>query len=102
MFARSIGGGVGVAIMGAIFAAGLGGSHRLTPADFEGAGLAGLSPELRQSLIASLQRAFSSGTVAAGLAFVASFWVPPFAGDITPNAGQEMPGAQTSTAEVRD
>ena len=99
LFARSIGGAVGVAIMGAILASGLGGSHRFTPADFEGAGLAGLDPELRQRLIASLQRAFASGTVAAGLAFVTSFWVPPFTGGVTPNAGQEMLGAEAATVE---
>src|SRR4029078_1824737 len=51
LFARSIGGAVGVAIMGAILAAGLSGSPRLAPDALEGAGLSGLSPELRQQLI---------------------------------------------------
>ena len=78
LFARSIGGAVGVAIMGAILAAGLSGSPQLAPDALEGAGLAGLSPELRQQLIVSLQRAFATGIIAAGLALVASFWVPPF------------------------
>ena len=70
------------------------GSH---PSDLEGAGLAGLSPELRQRLIASLQRAFGSGAVAAGLALVTSFWVPPFVGDGTVSSGQEMLGGEVST-----
>jgi len=97
LFARSIGGAVGVAIMGAILAAGLGGSARLTPATLEGAGLAGLSPELRLRLIVSLQRAFTSGAVAAGLALVASFWVPPFAAGVKPPAGDQMLGAEMTT-----
>jgi EmrB/QacA subfamily drug resistance transporter len=79
MFARSIGGGVGVAIMGAIFAAGAGGLDGLTPTALEGAGLAGLSPEWRHQLVVSLQWALASGAAAAGLALVASFWVPPLA-----------------------
>ena len=36
LFARSIGGAVGVAIMGAILSAGMGGSHRFTPSDLQG------------------------------------------------------------------
>ena len=99
MFARSIGGAVGVTIMGAILTAGLGGSPRLTPAALEGAGLAGLSPELRQRLIVSLQRAFASGAVAAGLAFVASFWVPPFIGGLKPNASEQILAAKMTTRE---
>lgn len=85
LFARSIGGAVGVAIMGAILAAGLGAS-RLAPDALDKAGLAGLSPELRQRLIVSLQRAFTTGAVAAGLALVTAFWVPPFAGSVAANA----------------
>jgi hypothetical protein len=90
LFARSIGGAVGVAIMGSILSAGIGGSHRFTPTDLQGAGLTSLSPELRQSLIVALQRAFGGGAVAAGLALVTSFWVPPFVGDGTVSSGQEM------------
>jgi EmrB/QacA subfamily drug resistance transporter len=82
MFSRQIGGAVGVAIMGAVLAAGVDGASRFTPAALGSAGLAGLSPELRQRLILSLQQAFATGAVAAGLALVASFWVPPFAGDV--------------------
>ena len=99
LFARSIGGAVGVAIMGSILSAGMGGSHRFTPSDLQGAGLTSLSPELRQSLIASLQRAFGSGAVAAGLALVTSFWVPPFVGDGTVSSGQEMLGGEVSTVD---
>jgi EmrB/QacA subfamily drug resistance transporter len=80
LFARSIGGAVGVAIMGAILSGGLGGGTRFTPGALEGSGLTGLSPELRLNLVQSLQRAFASGAVGAGLALVASFWVPPFSG----------------------
>jgi len=100
LFARSIGGAVGVAIMGAILAAGLSGSPRLTPGVLEGAGLAGLTPELRQQLIMSLQRALASGAVAAGLALVVSFWVPPFAGSIKPKASEQMFAVDMTTVEA--
>ena len=81
LFARSIGGAVGVAIMGAILAAGLG---RIATAHACALSAAPASPasvpELRLRLIVSLQRAFATGAIAAGLALVASFWVPPFTG----------------------
>ena len=98
-FARTIGGAAGVSIMGAILAAGLGGDSRISPAAFDGASLAGLGPELRHRLIVSLQRAFASGAVAAGLALVASFWVPPFAGGVKSNAGEQMLAAEMTTLE---
>jgi EmrB/QacA subfamily drug resistance transporter len=79
LFARSIGGAVGVALMGAIVASGLGGSARFEPGALAGSGLAGLNTDLRLRLIVTLQRALSTGAVAAGLALLASFWVPPFA-----------------------
>jgi hypothetical protein len=44
LFARSIGGAVGVATMGAILAASLGASARLTPGAVTGVGLSGLTP----------------------------------------------------------
>ena len=99
LFARSIGGAVGVSIMGAILAAGVSGSSRLSPGALEGAGLAGISPELRQQLIVSLQRAFATGAVAAGLALVASFWVPPFAGRVKPTTSEQMLAAEMTTLE---
>jgi predicted MFS family arabinose efflux permease len=100
LFARSIGGAVGVAIMGAILAAGVGASVGGAPGVLGEAGLAGLDPTVRVRLIASLQRAFGSGAVAAGLALVASFWVPPFDGDARPTAAAavsaEMPALETN------
>jgi EmrB/QacA subfamily drug resistance transporter len=95
LFARSIGGAAGVAIMGAILASGLGGSVRLAPGALEGAGLSGLSPELRARLVTSLQRAFASGAVAAGLALIASFWVPPFAGGVESSASEQILASET-------
>jgi EmrB/QacA subfamily drug resistance transporter len=96
LFARSIGGAVGVAIMGAILAGGIGGA-RFTPGALEGSGLTGLSPELRLSLVQSLQRAFASGAVGAGLALVASFWVPPFSGVAEVAAGEAVLAAEIGT-----
>jgi EmrB/QacA subfamily drug resistance transporter len=95
LFARSIGGAAGVAIMGAILASGLGGSERFAPGAIEGAALSGLSPELRARLVGSLQRAFSSGAVAAGLALIASFWVPPFAGGAGSSSSEQILAAET-------
>jgi EmrB/QacA subfamily drug resistance transporter len=85
LFARSIGGAVGIAIMGAILATGLRGSTLFSPGAFEGINLVDLDPNLRHKLVASLQGVFASGAVAAGLALVASFWVPPFDGAGTPS-----------------
>lgn len=93
LFARSIGGAVGVAIMGAILAGGLGGT-RFTPGALEGSGLTGLSPELRLNLVQSLQRAFASGAVGAALALVASFWVPPFSGGAEVAASEAVLAAE--------
>jgi EmrB/QacA subfamily drug resistance transporter len=89
MFARSIGGAVGVAIMGAIVAAGVGDPNRFAPAALEGIGLAAIGPDLRQRLILSLQRAFASGAVAACLGLLVSFWVPPFGGEMTSEAAEQ-------------
>jgi EmrB/QacA subfamily drug resistance transporter len=85
LFARSIGGAIGVAIMGVILASSVDGASPIFAGALEAASVAGLSPELKQPLIAALQRALGSGAVASGLALVASFWVPPFA----PDSGQE-------------
>jgi EmrB/QacA subfamily drug resistance transporter len=105
LFARSIGGAVGVAIMGAILAAGLGESVHLTPATLEGAGLAGLNSEMRQQLIVSLQRAFVAGTLASGVAVVASFWLPNFDRGVRPSAveltlASEMAAVEPETEPV--
>jgi predicted MFS family arabinose efflux permease len=103
MFARSIGGAAGVAVMSAILTAGLGGSSRLTPAALEGAGIADLDPEVRQQLIVSLQKAFASGAFATGLALIASFWVPPFVSGIEPSVGEfaaEMAGVEAIDTDV--
>jgi EmrB/QacA subfamily drug resistance transporter len=94
MFARTMGGAVGVAIMGAIVAAGMGKSARFSPSALEGLGLSGLNPELRSRLIASLQRAFAGGAVAAGLALIVSFWMPPFGGPES-----RVPGETSVTGE---
>jgi EmrB/QacA subfamily drug resistance transporter len=77
MFGRSIGGAVGVSVMGAILAAGLGGSMHDVPAAL-GSGIAALSPALRHDFIAALQHAFYGVAVAAGLAVIVAFRVPPF------------------------
>ena len=47
----------------------------------------------------SLQRAFGSGAVAAGLALVASFWVPPFSGGEAPSAARDAGCGKMSALE---
>jgi EmrB/QacA subfamily drug resistance transporter len=77
MFGRSMGGAVGVAVMGAILAAGLGGSGH----DVRGAletGIATISPELRLDFIAAINRALYAAAFAAGLAVIVAFRVPEF------------------------
>jgi predicted MFS family arabinose efflux permease len=98
MFARSIGGAVGVAIMGAILAAGVGGSAQA--AGIEHAGLSGLSPELRRQMILSLHRAFATGAVAAGLAVIASFHVPRLA-DVAPHITDQIVAAEIGAPQPK-
>jgi len=99
LFARSIGGAVGVAIMGAILAAGLGESVHLTSATLEGGGIAGLGPEMRQQLIASLQWAFVSGALASGVAVVAAFWLPDFDRGVKPSTVELSLAAEMAPVE---
>jgi hypothetical protein len=47
--------------------------------------------------VQSLQRAFASGAVGAGLALVASFWVPPFSGVAEVAAGEAVLAAEIGT-----
>jgi EmrB/QacA subfamily drug resistance transporter len=81
LFSRSMGGAVGVAMMGAILASGLGGSASDATATLE-RGIASLTPELRRHFIVALQHAFYGMAVAAGVSVIAAFRVPPFDGPI--------------------
>jgi EmrB/QacA subfamily drug resistance transporter len=99
-FSRSIGGAVGVAVMGAVLSAGLA-SHlqgyalasggTLTPeraaelasnpnALIEPEARAALTPavldELQEAMAASIHKVFWTGTVLSGLALVVAFWLP--------------------------
>lgn len=93
MFARSMGGAVGVAVMGAILAAGLGGSARDASATLE-RGIATLSPAQRQHFTVALEHAFYGAAVAAGLAVIAAWQVPPFEGPFKPDAGDSVLAAE--------
>ncbi|HEX7316504.1 MAG TPA: MDR family MFS transporter [Pyrinomonadaceae bacterium] len=99
-FSRSIGGAVGVAIMGAVLSAGLAshlqrvarsGAGPLTPeraaelasnpnALIDPQASAALPPEvldeLREALAASIHNVFWTGTALAGLALLVAFWLP--------------------------
>ncbi|HEX8291050.1 MAG TPA: MDR family MFS transporter [Pyrinomonadaceae bacterium] len=99
-FSRSIGGAVGVAVMGAVLSAGLAshlqsfaraGAGGLTPeraaelasnpnALIEPEARAALSPqvldELQESMAAAIHNVFWTGTALAALALLAAFWLP--------------------------
>lgn len=118
-FSRSIGGAVGVAIMGAVLSAGLAahlqsyarsGTGALTPeqaaelasnpnALIEPQARAALPPavreELQESLAASIHNVFWTGTALSGLAFVVAFWLPR-EGD----SGIAPPDEETCCAET--
>lgn len=79
MFARTIGGAIGVSVMGVILANALGTSSSDIAASLE-TGITNVAPELRAHFVTGLSNAFYAATVAAGLAFIASFRVPGFAG----------------------
>jgi EmrB/QacA subfamily drug resistance transporter len=100
MFARSVGGAVGVAIMGAIVSAGIGASLQLEPGALETGSLADLDPAIRRQLIESLRHAFVSGAVAAGLAVIASFWVPRLADGAGAHPDAQLAAAEMGAAEI--
>lgn len=93
MFGRSMGGAVGVAVMGAILAAGLGGSGH----DVRGAletGIASISPELRLDFIAAINRALYAAAVASGLAVIVAFRVPEFSAHATAEPADHVLSAE--------
>jgi EmrB/QacA subfamily drug resistance transporter len=119
-FSRSIGGAVGVAIMGAVLSAGLA-SHLqrvasasagpLTPeraaelasnpnALIEPAARAALPPavldELQEAMAASIHKVFWTGTALAALALLVAFWLPRGGGD----SGVAPPDEETCGAET--
>ncbi|HEX8354786.1 MAG TPA: MDR family MFS transporter [Pyrinomonadaceae bacterium] len=118
-FSRSIGGAVGVAIMGAVLSAGLAshlqevartGAGPLTPeraaelasnpnALIEPQARAALPPvvldQLQEAMAASIHKVFWTGTALAGLALVVAFWLPRD-GD----AGVAPPDEETCAAET--
>lgn len=88
MFARSIGGAVGVSLMGAILASALGDSGHDIQAALE-QGVTSLDPEVQQHFIVGLERAFYAAAVTAGLALAASFRVPEFGPTPPPSKAAE-------------
>src|SRR5262249_31451965 len=75
MFSRSIGGAVGVSVMGAVLAAGIGGSTHATPEALAG-GIAGIDAALRARFVVALQHAFLTAAVAGAAGFLVAFRVP--------------------------
>jgi len=94
MFSRTIGGAIGVSVMGAILGAALGTSTSDITAALD-AGITNVAPELREHFIVGLRDAFYAAALTAGIAFLFSFRVPDFA----PGALQEE-GEPVLTAEL--
>jgi len=76
IFARSIGGAVGVSVMGAILATSLGDDLAVRAA-LEGGVIASLSGDVRHHFAVALQRAFAVGAVASAAGVLAALYVPP-------------------------
>ena len=119
-FARSIGGAVGVAVMGAVLSAGLASQLR----ELGSAGAAGLTPEkaaelaahpnaliepaaraelppetldaLQEALASSVRRVFWTGTALAALSLLVSFWLPREGS----GAGVERPAEEACSVEA--
>jgi EmrB/QacA subfamily drug resistance transporter len=118
-FSRSIGGAVGVAIMGAVLSAGLAshlqgvasrGAGPLTPeraaelasnpnALIEPEARAALPPavldELQEAMAVSIHKVFWTGTVFSGLALVVAFWLPRGGDGLGAPPDEETCGAET-------
>lgn len=77
MFARTIGGAVGVSVMGAILAAALAGSGHDAPASME-MGITSIAPEVREHFVTGLTEAFYAAAAAAAIAVAMSVRVPNF------------------------
>jgi MFS family permease len=103
-FARSIGGAIGVAIMGAILASGMAAHGGLRAAEGVGASAVSLDPASRAALAAALRRVFATGAVisAAGFLFALALPGQEGAGGVRAGAGERMIAAEMTTLDPDD
>ena len=103
-FARSIGGAIGVAIMGAILVDGMAAHGGLRAVESAGASTVTLDPASRAALAAALRRVFGTGAVisAAGFLFALALPAQEGPGAVRAGAGERMIAAEMTTFEPDD
>lgn len=103
-FARSIGGAVGVAVMGAILATGMAASGGLRSADPVAAGQLSLDPAAREALAEALRRVFLAGSAISSLALLTALVLPAEGApsELQAHAGERMIAAEMTTFEAED
>lgn len=103
-FSRSVGSAVGVAIMGALLARGLGGSRMAIDAHTVATGTVRLEGAARLQFAAAIGHVFIAGAVLSGLAFLSSLLLPSvaLAHQISPAAGEQMLAAEMTSLEPED
>ncbi len=103
-FARSIGGAIGVTIMGAILAAGMATNGGLGASEAAGASAVSLDPASRAALGAALRRVFATGAVISAAGFLVALALPAEegAGLVRAGAGEQMLAAEMTTLEPED
>jgi MFS family permease len=101
-FARSVGAAVGVAIMGAILARGLGGTSLAGGVGGMTAGTITLDGLARAQFVHALNRVFGAGAVMAAIGLAAAFFLPPvdFSRGVPAGAGEQMLTAEMTSLEA--
>jgi EmrB/QacA subfamily drug resistance transporter len=103
-FSRSIGGALGVAVMGAILAAGMASRGGLHLEGMQGSRLL-LDPASREALTRALGHVFAAGAVMSLAAFLAALWLPDQqapTGEVTPGAGEKLLAAEMTVLDGED
>jgi EmrB/QacA subfamily drug resistance transporter len=101
-FSRSIGGAVGVAIMGGILATGMAAQGGLRVAEGAAASAVSLDPASRAALAAALRRVFGTGAIISAAGFLFALGLPApeeERGVVSAGAGEQMIAAEMVTLD---
>jgi MFS family permease len=103
-FARSIGGAIGVSVMGAILAAGMASGGGLHDVGGLASGSVSLDPAAREALAAALRRVFATGAAVSAVAFLLALLLPAQEGrgSVAPGSGEKIIGAEMTTLQPDD
>jgi EmrB/QacA subfamily drug resistance transporter len=103
-FARSIGGAIGVAIMGAMLSAGMASHGGLRPAKGTAAAAVSLDAGSRSALAAALRRVFATGAFITAAGFLFTLFLPPqeAPGRVRTGAGERLIAAEMTTLDAED